>query len=82
MLSLDDLKWQELTSNYTSGFHVAELLSQAYAAEPVDKWYDPLFQELLHQYTLSQSAYAAVPHLVQIARDKPEYRKHLLVLIG
>jgi hypothetical protein len=82
VLALDDPKWNDLQSNYGTGSSVARLISRAVAGEALDDWYDDLFQELLHQYTLSQSAYAALPHLVEIARQRPETRMHLLVLIG
>jgi hypothetical protein len=71
-----------LHSNYGMGSSVARLLSRAVAGEALDVWYDDLFQELLHQYTLSQAAYAALPHLVEIARQRPDTRMHMLILIG
>jgi hypothetical protein len=58
------------------------LLSVAAAGTPIDDWYDDLFQELCHQYTVSEAAYAAMPHLVALARQSEIARKHLLVLIG
>jgi hypothetical protein len=82
MLSLKNLKWNELQSNYGTGSSVARLLSRAIAGDPLDDWYDDLFQELLHQYTLSQAAYAALPHLVEIARQRADTRMHMLILIG
>lgn len=82
MLSLDSPKWNELQSNYGTGQNVAQLLSQAFAGDPLDDWYDNLFQELLHQYTLSQAAYAALPYMVEIARQRPDTRIHMLILIG
>lgn len=48
----------------------------------MDDWYDDLFQELCHQYTVSEAAYAAMPHLVVLARHSEIARRHLLVLIG
>lgn len=82
MLRLNDPRWGELQSNYGTGSSTARLLSRAIAGDPLDEWYDDLFQELLHQYTLSQVAYAAMPHLVEITRQRPDARMHLLVLIG
>jgi hypothetical protein len=82
MLALDDPRWQELASTYGDGRAVARWLARARAGEPLDDWYDPLFQELLHQYTLSEAAYAAIPHLVDIARQRPETAKYLVVLAG
>jgi hypothetical protein len=71
-----------LQSTYGSGARVAELLSSAASGVPFDRWYDDLFQELCHQYTVSEAAYAALSHLVNLARDNREARKHLLVLAG
>lgn len=82
MLRLDDPRWGELQSNYGTGSSTAQLLSRAIAGDPLDGWYDDLFQELLHQYTLSQVAFAAMPHLLEIARQRPDTRMHLLILIG
>ena len=82
MLSLDDSKWSELQSTYGAGTRVAELLSRAESGAPFDHWYHELFQELCHQYTVSEAAYAAQPHLVSLSRDDGKARKHLLVLAG
>ena len=82
MLSLTDPKWGELKSNYGDGARVAELLSLAKSDVPSHTWYDELFQELLHQYTVSEAAYAAVPHLVDIASEREDLREPLLVLVG
>ena len=53
MLSLDDPRWVQFRANYTDGVQVAKLLEQAQSGEPLDKWYDDLFQEIGHQYTVS-----------------------------
>jgi hypothetical protein len=82
VLSLSDPRWSELQSTYGSGTRVVDLLSRAEGGAPFDSWYHDLFQELCHQYTVSEAAYAAVPHLVNLARDDGEARKHLLVLAG
>jgi hypothetical protein len=39
-------------------------------------------QELCHQYTVSEVAYPALPHLVEIAEHSTEVRMHALVLVG
>ena len=82
MLSLTDPKWSELQSTYGDGTRVAELLSHAESGVPFDRWYHDLFQELCHQYTVSEAAYAALPHLVALAQPDEAARKHLLVLAG
>ena len=82
MLSLTDPSWRLFKANYTDGSHVASLLQQAESGEPINTWYEDLFQELCHQYTVSEAAYPAGPHLVRIASSRPELRKELLVLLG
>jgi hypothetical protein len=82
MLSLDDPVWKQFKANYTDGAHVAELLAQAESGEPLDSWYDDLFQEICHQYTVSEAAYPAGPHLVHLAEAHQELRIPLLVLLG
>ncbi len=57
MLSLTDPRWLQFQANYTDGGRVASLLSRAEAGEPLGSWYDELFQELCHQYTVSEAAY-------------------------
>ena len=82
MLSLTEPAWSELQSTYGAGTRVVELLLRAESGAPFDRWYHDLFQELCHQYTVSEAAYAALPHLVNLARNDGEARKHLLVLAG
>jgi len=79
---LTDPQWARLQSTYGDGTRVSELLALAKSDLPLDRWYDDLFQELCHQYTVSEAAYAALPHLVILARDRESARKHLLVLAG
>jgi len=82
MLALSDPQWPQFHANYTDGGHVAGILRRAEGGEPLDQWYDNLFQELCHQYTVSEAAYPAAPHLVRIAAARPALRKELLVLLG
>ena len=82
MLSLSDPTWRQYKANYTDGASVAGLLRRAEAGEQLANWYDDLFQELCHQYTVSEAAYPAAPHLVHLANDHPDLRVHLLILLG
>jgi hypothetical protein len=82
VLSLNDSRWSQFQANYTSGGRVAELLARAESGEPLDDWYDELFQELCHQYTVSEAAYPAGPHLVRLAMAREQVRTPLLVLLG
>jgi hypothetical protein len=82
MLSLSDPDWVQFRANYTDGRQVAKLLERAESGEPLVEWHEDLFQEICHQYTVSEAAYPAAPHLVRLATVFAEYRLHLLVLLG
>lgn len=79
-LSSDD--WAQFQANYSDGSTVARLLERAYSGEPMDTWYEDLFQEMLHQYTVSESAYPAAAHLVRLSEKFPDYRMRVMVLLG
>jgi hypothetical protein len=82
MLSLTDPQWFQFKANYTDGGQVACLLARAEAGEALEDWYDDLQQELCHQYTVSDAAYPAGPHLARLAAEHEELRLHLLLLLG
>lgn len=82
MLTFDDARWGKLQSTYGDGRRVSGLLSTAASGAPKENWYDDLFQELCHQYSVSEAAYAALPHLVALAAKPGIARNDLLVLIG
>lgn len=82
MLDLSDEQWGRFKANYTNGATVAALLERAYTGDPIDRWYEDLHQEICHQYTVSESAYPAAAHLVQLAKANLQFRKPLLVLLG
>ena len=83
MLTFSDPMWSRFSANYTNGTHVAELLARATTdGELPGGWYEELFQELCHQYTVSEAAYPAAPHLVNLAKTRPELRSDLLILLG
>jgi hypothetical protein len=82
MLALEDSRWKDLPGNYNDGSQTAALLRQAYAGIEFDTWFEDLAQELVHQYTVSEVAYAALPHLVQLAEGNPAWRAALLILAG
>jgi hypothetical protein len=82
MIPLTDPIWSQFQANYTDGRTVAGLLARAYSGKSLDTWYDDLFQEICHQYTVSQAAYPAAPHLIALAKKNEPFRKHLLILLG
>ena len=82
MLSLSDPHWAQFRANYTDGVQVARLLMRVESGEPLDAWHEELFQELCHQYTVSEAAFPAAPHLARLAAAFEEYRLELLILLG
>lgn len=82
MIALTDPKWSELRGNYGSGTGVAELIVKAQDGAPVNEWYEELFQGLCHQETVSEVAYFAAPHLVEIASSPHAPRRDILILLG
>jgi hypothetical protein len=82
MIDLSDQQWVQFKGNYTDGSTVASLLERAYAGDGINHWYEDLHQEICHQYTVSEVAFIAAPHLVRLALVNIELRKPLLVLLG
>ena len=82
MIELTNPRWNNLAGNYGNGRMVADLIARAKAGAPLGEWYEDLFQSLCHQYTVSEVAYAAAPHLVKIAESPAAPRMELLILLG
>jgi hypothetical protein len=82
MIDLSDQQWGQFEGNYTDGSTVASLLEKGYAGDAINHWYEELHQEICHQYTVSEVAFVAGPHLLRLASMNIELRKPLLVLLG
>ena len=67
MLDLDDPRWKQLKGGYRLPVDVA-LLKALEAGQ--NSWKD-LWGDLHHQGDVDEGSYAAVPHLVRIARAMP-----------
>lgn len=65
MLALTDKRWQQLQGGYRTPFDASVPLTQLEAGKPV---WDELWEELHHQGDVGEASYAAVPHMVRIAR--------------
>ena len=65
MLALTDKRWQQLHGGYRTPFDASAPLLKLEAGEAV---WDELWEELHHQGDIGEASYAAVPHLVRIAR--------------
>lgn len=74
MLPLDDPRWSDLQHAYGSAADIPALLrmlraSPAQPASPEDEPWFSLWSSLCHQGDVYPGSYAAVPHIVQIARE-------------
>ncbi len=84
MLSLDDIRWSELSDAYGASSGIPKLLIAAAEASPDDNSepYDSLWSALCHQGDVYSASYAALPHLVRIVEGSPDkFRWTVLLLI-
>lgn len=75
-LPLDDPRWQDLDGGYKQPYDASLPLRRMEAGE--DVW-EELWDELHHQGDLGTASYAAVPHLVRLARQKRDWNVYALV---
>src|SRR5262245_8760467 len=68
MLPLDDPRWRDLRGGYKTPYDASAALRRLEAGE--DNW-DELSEELHHQGDVGEASYAAVPHMVRIAKLRP-----------
>ena len=68
-LSLDSIRWAQLTHAYGSAADTPKMLQQLYES-PDDMWSD-LYGSVVHQGDVSEAAYAVLPHVVAAARTVP-----------
>jgi hypothetical protein len=68
MLPLDDPRWNELAGGYRRPYDPSHALRSLESG--LDVW-DELWQALHHQGDVGEASYAAVPHLVRIAKLLP-----------
>lgn len=74
MIELDDPRWETLSHAYGSAGDVPELLRQLAGATGPKITYDSepwftLWSSLCHQGDVYDASYAALPHIVEIARN-------------
>jgi uncharacterized protein YbaR (Trm112 family) len=81
MLSLNDPAWRSLKHAYGSAESIPRLIQQLRANPTGDLWSE-LWLCICHQYSVYTATYAAVPHILSIARSLPIGRRfeplHLL----
>jgi hypothetical protein len=80
MLPLDDNRWSALAGGYRVPYDPRPALARLRHGD-ASAW-DELWQELHHQGDVGPASYAAVPHLVQIHRDRDEPDWQTCALIG
>ena len=68
MLSLDDPKWSDLLGGYKTPYDPSHALRSLENGE--DSWGE-LWEQLHHQGDVGEASYAAIPHIVRIARSLP-----------
>lgn len=71
MLSLDSSRWAELTDAYGGASRIPRLLEQAAQHLSAD---GDLWSALCHQGDVYTASYAALPHLVAVARSGADRR--------
>lgn len=82
MLDLNSSRWRMLQSSVGGDSdYAADLLRKAYDDDVLD---DELHHQLCHQHSVGEVAFAAMPHLVEIARlaTNTEKRMESLALVG
>lgn len=73
MLDLDSLRWVQLTAAGGSPRVVVQLL-RSLRTHPSDRDWVELFEQLCHQWTLETCAYAALPHVLELAEAQGRIR--------
>lgn len=82
MLSLDDSLWQKMDGGYKGPYNASRALKRLFAGDDAKAVFEELWDELHHQGDLGQSAYAAVPHLLEYARQSPKLDWNVFALIS
>jgi len=80
MIPLESGRWSELRDAYGPATPVATILRTISVKQAPDELWDDLWSRILHQGDVCEASYAAVPHLVTIARDPAQTRWQLLAL--
>lgn len=76
LLTLEDPRWADLLGGYKTPYDASVPLRRMEAGE--DVW-EELWDVLHHQGDVDTASYAAVPHLVRLARQKRNFNLYALV---
>lgn len=79
MISLDDQRWRELKGGYRVVYDASAALKGLEAGN--DTWSE-LWDQLHHQGDVDVASYAAIPHLVRIAKSAGSRDWNLYGLVG
>ncbi len=79
MLPLDSPRWNELKQAYGTAEDIPDLI-QTLADEPGPDDWNELWGCLCHQMSVYSATYAAFPHLLEIARNRPAGERFDLIL--
>jgi len=87
MLDLHSPRWKQLSQAYGPAENIPALLEQLKSAPPKKNYRDEpwftLWSSLCHQGDVYTASYAAVPHILQTASERPiEERPEFLLLAG
>jgi hypothetical protein len=82
MLSLDDIRWQNLEGGYRTRFDPRPLFSKLDADNDTKAVWHDLWEELHHQGDVGEASYAAVPHLVRIYRKRGVIDWNTYAIVG
>jgi hypothetical protein len=81
MLSLDDPRWKRLKGGLGGKFDASVLLRRLYAGDDSEDTWNELSLQLHHQGDVYSAAYAAMPHLLEIARRRKKLTWQVFSLI-
>jgi hypothetical protein len=72
MLPLDDPRWRSYTGGYRVPYDASLPLRRLFEEGATSELWDELWQELYHQRDVGPASLAAVPWLLEYARQQPE----------
>jgi hypothetical protein len=84
MLDLNDSRWEEFYGGYKIPYNAAYALKdleQASDITELDEIIVELYDELHHQGDVDLASYYAVPHLIRIAWEKPDFFDKIMGLV-
>jgi len=83
MLSLEDVRWSEMTGGYRTRFDPRPLLKQLETESDTSATWQELWDELHHQGDVGEASFAAVPYLVRayLKRGVVEWNTFAIVAV-